>query len=125
MKTSKLLFALLLIGVSAFGQMTKNLGSFTFKDGTEIKEGSTVELLNGKNPQTKGVYLWAYEGGSMPIPKTNCDQTFDGKQFTVTKVISLKGMEKEDSIIAVFEIGKKKYYCFVTQGLKEGELKFF
>ncbi len=123
MKKVIFLFAFLMMNALVFGQMTKNVGSHKFENGTEIKEGSIVKFLTGKNPQTPGVYLWVFEGGSMPIPKMQCDESFDGKEFTVTKVLSLKGIaNKDESIIAVFEVGKKKFYCFITQGLKAGEL---
>lgn len=126
MKKYIYLFATLLINTLTFAQITRNLGEHKFQDGTEIKEGSKVQLLKGANPQSIGSFMWVYQGGSMPIPKSYPNETFNGKEFVLTKVISLKGIEnKDESIIGVFEVEKKKYYCFITQGLKSGELKFY
>ena len=115
----------LMINISLFSQMTKNVGSYKFENGSEINEGSKIKLLVGNNPQFIGNYLWVFEGGSMPIPKKECDSSFNGKEFEVLKVLSLKGMKsKDESIIVMFEIDKKKYYCFITQGLISGEISF-
>lgn len=121
MKKFIYLFASMLFNTIAFGQITKNLGEYKFKDGTEIKEGSTIKLLKGANPQQTGLFIWVYQGGSMPIPKSYPNETFNEKEFILTKVISLKGISnKDESIIGVFEIDKKKYYCFITQGINRG-----
>lgn len=123
MKKAVLIFAMLVVNIS-FGQMTKNAKQHTFQDGTEVKVGTVIELLTGANPKIDGEFLWVFEGSSQPIPKKHLDKSFSGQNFTVERVLSLKGIkDKDDSIIVVFEVGKTKIYCFVNQGRQYSEIK--
>lgn len=125
MKKILFILVLLLATTTMFGQLTKNVKSHKFESGFEIKEGMTIEFIKGMHPTIENEYIWTFEGGSMPIPKKRCNKEFDGKQFTITKVLSLKGLEKDESIIAMFEIDGSKYYSFVSQSIKINESKYF
>jgi hypothetical protein len=114
---------LLVISPLCFGQLTKNVGSYKFESGFEIKEGMKIQLIKGGD--TSGLYLWCFEGGSMPIPEARFDTSFDTKEFIIEKVLSLKGIKnKDESIIVMFKDGKKKCYSFVTQSIQTNEAKF-
>jgi len=125
MKRLFITLALLMVSAISIGQMTKKIKNHTFENGMEIKIGSTIELISGKNPSQEGSFLWVFEGTNKPIPKKHCDATFDGRKFELVELLSLKGIpEKDDSIIGVFYIDKKKFYCFINQSLKYGEISF-
>ena len=122
----KLLFIVALFScVAAHSQlMTKHVKSYTFQSGLAVTEGMKIELIHGSS-KTPVDYLWVYEGGTLIVPKAYCDQRFDGKVFEITRVMSMKGIEKEKSILAEFEVDKVKYYAFVAQSSEAGETKFY
>ncbi len=117
------LICFLLCGLLGFSQLTKNVGSYKFQDGTEVKEGMSVEFVKGAHPQVQGDYLWAFKGGSMPIPEKQCDSGFDGQKFVIEKVLLLKGIpDKENGIVIMFRKGNDKYYTFAKQAVSYKEL---
>lgn len=122
----KLLFiAVLFSCIAAHSQlMTKHVKSYTFQNGLAVTEGMKIELIHGSS-KSPGDYIWVYEGGTLIVPKAYCDQRFDGKVFEITRVMSMKGIEKEKSIIVEFEVDKVKYYAFAAQAVETGEAKFY
>lgn len=71
MKKVIFLFAFLMMNALVFGQMTKNVGSHKFENGTEIKEGSIVKFLTGKNPQTPGFIFGRLKADQCQFQKRN------------------------------------------------------
>lgn len=120
-----LLLLMTFFALSTNAQYTKNIKKYITKSGVLILPGMKIKVLKGNNETIEGQHLWSFYGRKkMPVPDEHFSIKNEGKEYTIEKVLKLKGLKNpEQSTIVFFLDGKRKCYSFIVQALLTNEVE--